>query len=92
MSTRKRKYGYAHRVLREKWRKKVERGVVFCSHPRCGRLIEPGEAWDLAHDPADDRRYAGPQCASCNRDTTLERRLNGSQKGGFRWQSPEWLV
>jgi hypothetical protein len=86
------RYGYKHRQLREKWRHRVDRGVVACCHPRCGLPILPGEEWDLAHDPADSGRHIGPQHAACNRNTTLEKRLNGSRKGGFRWRSPEWMV
>ena len=82
------RYGYAHRKLREQWRPRVEAGAVYCAHPKCGRLIV-GE-WDLGHDPADPQRYLGPMCAACNRNTTLEKRLRGRVKRGFRWRSPEW--
>lgn len=82
------KYGYPHRKLREQWRLRVETGSVYCVHPRCGRPIV-GE-WDLAHDPMDPTRYLGPMCASCNRDTSLERRLRGRVRGGFRWVNPSW--
>jgi hypothetical protein len=83
-------YGYEHRVLRESWRPRVEGGQAVCSHPRCGLPIVPGEAWDLAHDPADPRRYVGAQHARCNRNTSLEKRLHGRARRGFRWRSPAW--
>ena len=90
MTTAERGYGYAHRALRERWRKRVERGGVFCTHPRCGLEILPGEPWDLAHDPADRSRWIGCQHARCNRNTSLERRLRGSGSRGFRYRSPAW--
>jgi len=90
VSTADRGYGYAHRRLRERWRERVERGEVFCSHPRCGLQILPGQEWDLAHDPMDRSRWLGPQHAVCNRNTTLEKRLHGSGPLGFRWSNPGW--
>lgn len=82
------KYGYAHRKLREQWRPRVEAEAVTCA--KCGALLIAGEPWDLAHDPADDTRYLGPMCRRHNRDTTLEKRLQGKRKSGFRWVSAEW--
>ena len=90
MTTAERGYGYAHVKLREQWRARVEAGVVRCAHPQCGRMILPGEAWDLGHDPADRSRHVGPMHARCNRNTAVERRLHGRVKRGFRWRSPEW--
>lgn len=60
-------YGAAHKRLRRMLAPQVAMGVVVCSWPGCGRLIEPGELWDLGHTPAGG--YAGPQHASCNRKT-----------------------
>jgi hypothetical protein len=79
------KYGYAHRKLREQWRIRVERGQVACAY--CGRMIAPGDDWHLAHDPADATRYIGAAHARCNCNTTLEKRLHGRVRGGFRWRS-----
>lgn len=90
MSTASRGYGYAHQRLREKWRPRVERGEVYCCLPGCGLLIFPGEAWDLAHDPMDKRRWLGPSHARCNRNTTLEKRLRGLGRRGFHWRSDSW--
>jgi hypothetical protein len=84
------RYGYAHRVLREKWRLRVNRGGVACADPWCGRPIEPGDPWDLGHDPMDRTRWIGPMHARCNRSTALERRLAGVGKRGFRWGNPAW--
>lgn len=81
-------YGYAHRKRREEWRARVERGEVACAY--CGLMILPGERWDLSHDPFDRRRYIGPAHEAHNRNTALERRINGSGRGGFRWSSGSW--
>jgi hypothetical protein len=85
MTTAERGYGYEHRKLRERWRPRVERGDVACS--RCGLPIEPGAAWDLAHDPADRSRWIGPQHAACNRNTVAERR---QRKRRPHWRSLSW--
>ena len=85
------RYGYEHRRLRERWRPRVEAAQVFCAHPRCGRMILAGEAWDLGHDPYDPSRWLGPMHASCNRSTTLEKRLRGRGRRTFRWRNPEWV-
>jgi hypothetical protein len=87
MSTR---YGYEHRRLRERWRPRVERGEVACCLPRCGLPIQPGEPWDLAHDPMDPTRWLGPAHARCNRNTALERKLHGRRRRGFHYRSPAW--
>lgn len=83
------RYGYEHRRLREQWRPRVERGEVACACG-CGRMIPPGAAWDLGHDPMDKRRYLGPMLAACNRNTALERRLHGRRRRGFHYRSPAW--
>lgn len=88
MSTVDRGYGYAHMALRERWRPRVEAGAVACSHPWCGLPILPGEKWDLAHDPADRTRWAGPQHARCNRDARLVRRMRGRRR--FHWRNPDY--
>jgi len=89
------RYGYAHRALRERWRPRVERGEVACS--LCGRMIERGAPWDLAHDPMDRTRYLGPAHARArhcltggNRNTTLEKKLQGLGRRGFHWRSSAW--
>jgi hypothetical protein len=87
------RYGHAHRQLREAWRPRVEAGQVACCCG-CGWRIEPGQAWDLAHDPMDavmgGNRYLGPQIAGHNRSTAREKRLRGRHRGGFRWVNPAW--
>jgi hypothetical protein len=40
---------------------------------RCGRMIGPGEAWDLGHDDDDRSRYAGPEHQVCNRSAAGRR-------------------
>lgn len=85
------RYGHAHRVLRERWRPRVERGEVACCLPWCGGvMILPGEPWDLAHDPLDATRTLGPAHAGCNRNTAVERRVQGRGRRGFHWRSPAW--
>ena len=67
-----RKYGPAHRQLRAQWAPRVAAGVVECA--RCGRLIRPGEAWDLGHIDGQ-LAYSGPEHARCNRATSSHRAL-----------------
>jgi hypothetical protein len=52
-------------MVRKSWVKAVEAGSVICA--RCGRLIQPGQAWDLDHDDLDRTQYLGPSHAKCNR-------------------------
>lgn len=90
MTTAERGYGHAHQALRERWRPRVEAGEVACCLPFCGgALIVPGEAWDLAHHPADRSVTLGPAHARCNRNTSRERRL-ARRRRGFHWRSPAW--
>jgi hypothetical protein len=49
----------------------TERGVVCAGPNGCGKLIRPGEAWDLGHLPRGARH---PQHARCNRKTAGKRR------------------
>jgi hypothetical protein len=57
-------YGATHKRLRRQWARIVNAGGVECA--RCGRLIFPGELWDLGH--SDDRTaYTGPEHQICNR-------------------------
>lgn len=81
-SSTARGYGANHQKLRKAWKIRVDAGEVYCSHPECGRLIDPATPWDLAHDPNDRSRYAGPQHARCNRSqATATRRKNGNGNG-----------
>lgn len=68
--TTARGYGSAHQRERDKWTPRVATGTIRCAKG-CGRLIEPGEAWDLDHadGTAGTRapRYNGPAHAYCNR-------------------------
>ena len=61
-------YTAAHDRLREKWRPRVEAGLVDCRAERCIapiRRILPGEAWHLDHT-ADRTGYRGPAHSRCN--------------------------
>jgi len=93
------KYGSAHQKLRRMLAREVETGSVACA--KCGRLIAPGEAWDLGHNSAGG--YAGPEHAGCNRDTSRSKqraddsayRLDLDENGiyvdardGFYYQAP----
>ena len=95
MTTVERGYGYTHQRMRADWRPRVESGAVACC--LCGLIIEPGQPFDLAHDPADRTRYLGPAHARArhclrggNRNTVLEKRLRGRRRRGFHWRSPAW--
>lgn len=79
--TNARGYGQRHQRLRARWAKVVARGGVLCA--RCGRVIRPGEPWDLGHDDRDRAVYAGPEHARCNRATAAHR-------AGPRRQSQVW--
>jgi hypothetical protein len=70
-STTARGYGNNHQKLRERWRRQVERGEVRCA--RCGRFIQPGQAWDLDHDDLDRSQYLGPSHQACNRAAARRR-------------------
>jgi hypothetical protein len=65
-------YPKSHRKLRAEWEKIVAAGDAFCSNPKCGLPIVPGEPWHLAHDHTEDREgvpnvyYEGAQHAKCN--------------------------
>jgi hypothetical protein len=63
----KRRYGRAHRLVREKYAPIVRAGKATCA--RCQQPILPGELWDLDHDDEDplQRRYLGPSHRRCNR-------------------------
>lgn len=69
-TTTQRGYGTAHQKLRRDVAKIVDAGGAICW--RCGRLIVPGEPWDLGHRddvPGAKIRgiYAGPEHRSCSR-------------------------
>jgi hypothetical protein len=62
------RYGTAHRQLRKRWARRVERGDVECW--RCGNPIDPREPFDLDHvDGGGPTDYYGPSHARCNRAT-----------------------
>jgi hypothetical protein len=64
-SAASRGYGSRHRKLRARWAARVAAGGVACA--RCGRLIEPGEPFDLGHSDEDRSQYVGPEHRACNR-------------------------
>lgn len=65
LSTHARGYDRRHQAERERWRPKVDAGLVDCW--RCGHPIEPGRDWDLGHDDTDRTTYQGPEHRTCNR-------------------------
>lgn len=76
-STSERGYGHVHQTLRKAWSGKVHAGGVLCA--RCGRLIRPGEFWDLDHVDGDKSRYNGPAHRKCNRGASNKRRVASRQ-------------
>jgi hypothetical protein len=66
-TTSQRGYGTPHQRLRKQVAEQVAAGIARCW--RCSELIEPGQAWDLGHDPADPRIYKGPEHENENRNT-----------------------
>lgn len=71
-------YNRAHREDRKRWAPRVASGTVICSGSMgCGRLILPGEPWDLGHEPGGPSR---PQHARCNRATAGKRK---GPRGGW---------
>ena len=71
-NTTVRGYGSAHQRLRARLAPIVATGTVACA--RCGRLIEPGQPWDLGHVDGDKTRYTGPEHQDCNRAAGAQQR------------------
>ena len=67
--TAERGYDGRHQRERDRWRPRVEAGLVDCHAKRCieaTRWIQPGASWDLGHN--DDRTgWTGPEHERCNR-------------------------
>lgn len=67
--TTDRGYGNPHQRERDRWRPKVDAGLVDCHAKRCfepTRAILPGQPWDLGH--TEDRTgWTGPEHVPCNR-------------------------
>ena len=71
-------YGHRHQQERKRWKPEVDAGRVACA--RCGRLIAPGEPWDLGHDDHDRSIYTGPEHRRCNRATAGRRKRRQSRR------------
>jgi hypothetical protein len=71
--TTARGYGTAHQKIRARLAPVVAAGGVRCA--RCGRLIAPGQPWDLGHVDGDRSVYAGPEHRRCNRGAPMRNRL-----------------
>lgn len=84
-STTERGYGSSHQKLRAWWAPRVARGGVLCARAGCGRVIEPGESWDLGHDDHDRARYSGPEHEACNRATASRRGVRPARRSSRRW-------
>lgn len=68
-STTERGYGAKHQAEKERHRPTVDAGQAHCAELVClepDRWIQPGSAWDLAHDRANGG-YLGPAHRRCNR-------------------------
>ena len=62
-------YGHHHKAERARWQPVVDQGEAWCSELVClmgDRWIQPGTAWDLAHDRTTGD-YLGPAHSRCNR-------------------------
>jgi hypothetical protein len=64
-SAYERGYDSEHVRLRRQLAPQVALGQTECW--RCGRVIAPGEPWDLGHDDRDRSLYRGPEHEWCNR-------------------------
>lgn len=63
------RYRYAHQQERKRWAPIVEAGDGYCAERVCvmrSRWIQPGTAWDLAHDQTGTV-YIGVAHQRCNR-------------------------
>jgi hypothetical protein len=87
--TERRGYGAAHQQERERWRPKVDAGLVNCA--RCSQPIQPGRPWDLGH--TDDRSgWQGPEHRHCNRRAggANGARVTNTQRTTGRETSRDW--
>jgi hypothetical protein len=82
-------YGWRHQQERARWVKfqedggDDERGGLLCRADPCIEAtswIQPGEAWDLGHDPGQ-RRHRGPEHVSCNRSAGARQSNRGGNPG-----------
>jgi hypothetical protein len=76
--THSRGYGWKHQQMRARFEREVAAELVACA--RCGRLITPGEPWDLGHDDFDRSVHRGPEHRACNR-ATAGRWSGGGRRG-----------
>lgn len=78
-------YGGRHQKLRAQVRQLVDAGEAYCTEPVCleyDRWIEPGSAWDLAHDrDAGPGMYRGPAHRRCNRSEGATYGNQGRRRG-----------
>lgn len=81
------RYGYQHKRERERWTPVVETGGAVCAEDVClmdSRVIEPGQDWDVAHDPSGTR-IIGVSHARCNRS-------EGATRGNMARGGPGFSV
>lgn len=67
-SRQQRGYDRSYDRARQRWRPRVEAGLIDCHAPTClmpSRRIQLGADWDLGHD--EQRRIRGPEHQLCNR-------------------------
>jgi len=80
-------YGNKHQQERAALAPMVQRGEAFCCEIVCllpNRWIEPGTAWDLAHNRATGG-YLGPAHAHCNRVEGAKHRHDRAPKAPTSW-------
>lgn len=88
LPTQRDKYDGRHKRERARWVPSVNRGEVDCHADTClmpSRRIEPGDRWDLGHDPTGTT-WTGPEHERCNRSEGATRGNRARVCAG--WQ--EW--
>lgn len=91
-TTTERGYGAAHQTERARWQPTIDAGNGWCSEPIClmpTRVIQPGQAWDLAHDRTTGE-HRGPAHPKCNRTEGATYRQHGEQRIANGTPSDAW--
>ena len=73
-------YGRRHHDTRRHWQPHVNTGQLHC--PRCHQPIQPGQTWDLGHQPDGTTQ---PEHARCNRSAGAIEGNQARNKPSQRW-------